>query len=679
MAKDHAIVRKASAVETIGSVTVICSDKTGTLTEGKMGAQQIFTSDNYQYRISHSTCLDPLIGNLEIVACEPLDLKSTATIPPQNAPNSMSKSINDMAGPLAASLMVCSLCNNSSVNFDEESKVWKPVGDATEVALTLASRKSGFDKDMLGALLGLRKMGEFAFDSDRKLMSTVYISNGEGIESGLSKDSCFVLCKGAPESVLHGCTSYLLASDQSITTVEYIERCPSAPLDTEFVNYISGKSTMLASSGLRVLALAYRRIDLETAKVIVQGEKPGLAEKDLVFAGLIGLIDPPKEGVKESIRVCKEAGIRVIMITGDHIDTANAIAKQLGILDPSNPQECRSMKGYEIDLLSEEYLAEQTPFPVVFARVSPDNKLKIVKALQRKGHSVIMTGDGVNDAPAIKQADVGVAMGKAGTEITKQAADIVLADDNFSTIVSAIKEGRKVYDNIVKFIVYLLSCNAAEVWVFLIAVSANLGLPFSSLQILVANIFADIPPAMALGLERPEFDIMTRAPRVPQQGIMTWVNITMIIAQSLIMTAITITVFVLSVKTGFGGATSVVAQQSLTFTVLTSMQIVHSFQAKSVTGSILRVDPLDNSWLIFSFVLAFGALILVVEVPGLNSVFDLTSLGGIGWLIVFVCDALVVVLVEVVKLCVRFVFEGKPRPENVGQLRAFVSVLPLVS
>ena len=303
-------------------------------------------------------------------------------------------------------------------------------------------------------------------------MSSIYSVPMESKSTSFPHGTSFVFCKGAPEAVLHQCTRYLLGHDGH-GTVPYLDTCPCVPLDDSFIEHISKKSAQLASSGLRVLALAMRRITTVEGKEIVSANKSNAAETDLIFVGLIGLIDPPKPGVKESVAVCKAAGIRVVMITGDHIDTAIAIAKQLGIINPEVPSANRSMKGYEIDLMSEEILSEQKPFPVVFARVSPDNKLKIVKALQRKGQSVVMTGDGVNDAPAIKQADVGVAMGRAGTEITKQAADIILADDNFSTIVAAVKEGRQVYDNIIKFVVYLLSCNAAEVLLFLMYILSN--------------------------------------------------------------------------------------------------------------------------------------------------------------------------------------------------------------
>lgn len=295
-------------------------------------------------------------------------------------------------------------------------------------------------------------------------MSALYSAQNSKV---LNSETFIIVCKGAPEAVLDRCTSYLVPSSSQTSHADFLNACPSALINEKYVEFISARSSMMASSGLRVLALAIRRVNAEQGMGIINSKSAEASESDLCFVGLIGLIDPPKAGVKESVRTCKAAGIRVIMITGDHIDTANAIARDLGIIETGNDATSRSMKGYEVDMLSEEILAAQNPFPVVFARVSPDNKLKIVRALQSHGESVVMTGDGVNDAPAIKQADVGVAMGRAGTEITKQAADIVLADDNFSTIVEAVKEGRQVYDNIIKFVIYLLSCNSSEVLVFL--------------------------------------------------------------------------------------------------------------------------------------------------------------------------------------------------------------------
>ncbi|KAJ3297067.1 P-type ATPase, partial [Blyttiomyces sp. JEL0837] len=334
------------------------------------------------------------------------------------------------------------------------------------------------------------------------------------------------------------------------------------------------------------------------------------------------------QGVKESIASCQAAGIKVIMITGDHIATASAIARQLGILDHTSKSNNRTLKGIELDLLSEAALAELRPFPVVFARVSPDNKLKIVKALQSKNYSVAMTGDGVNDAPAIKKADVGVAMGIGGTEITKQAADIILSDDNFSTIVEAVREGRQVFDNIKKFIVYLLSCNWAEIFLFLIAAIINVELPFSTIQILWANIIADIPPAMSLGLEPAEKNIMSRPPRPTNQGVLTLATSLVVVIQGLIQSLATLTVYLLALNGYLGSMDREHEQRSVAFATLTTMQLVQSFLSRSVELSVF--------------------------VTGLDDWLELDNIGA-NWYLVFVCVVIQIILVELVKLVLRVV------------------------
>jgi Ca2+-transporting ATPase len=352
------------------------------------------------------------------------------------------------------------------------------------------------------------------------------------------------------------------------------------------------------------------------------------------------------------------------MITGDHIATASAIAKDLGIIDPSNPNQSRAMKGYEIDLLSEEILAEQKPFPVVFARVSPDNKLKIVKALQRKGHQVVMTGDGVNDAPAIKQANVGVAMGIAGTEITKQAADIVLANDDFTTIVAAVEQGRQVYDNIIKFVVYLLSCNAAEIFLFLVCVSANMDLPFTIMQILWANIFADIPPALSLGLEPGEKGIMTRKPRPVKQNVLTGIHMIVIFLQAAIMTSIAFTGYYLAVNYSAFGLETTPKRQSFTFILLCSIQLIQSFLSRSILESSFKVGIMGNKLLIYAFFIAYGLLLFGLYVPPVAKWLELEDPGAYAWGIIWVGVVIHVICIETLKFIIRYFYNPKSPVED---------------
>ncbi|KAJ3019984.1 P-type ATPase [Thoreauomyces humboldtii] len=661
MARRNAIVRKLPSVETLGSVNIICSDKTGTLTEGKMGTAQLWTSDNALFTFTHSTDMDPNVGNARVGAYLPLDEaladpKSTAYDEDNvTGGRDLSKTLEDMPSHLLAGTMASSLCNNSSISWNEDAKAWKMIGDPTEVAMIIAAQKVGFPREWFQDSLGLKKIGEYAFDSDRKLMSVIcQQSEKSSIANTFPPSTSFVFTKGAPEGVLSKSTHYLPPSPPgSRDPLAFLNDMTPEPMTDAFVELVSHKASTMASRGLRVLALAMRKVSPAEAQEIILAKKESAAERELVFIGLIGLIDPAKAGVKESVEICRRAGIRVVMITGDHIATASAIAKQLGILDPARAAASRAMKGYEIDLLSEEQLAALKPFPVVFARVSPDNKLKIVKALQSKGFSVAMTGDGVNDAPAIKQADVGVAMGISGTEITKQAADIVLADDNFSTIVDAVREGRGVFDNIQKFVVYLLSCNSAEIFLFLICAIINEPTPFTTIQILWANIIADVPPAMSLGVEPHELDIMSRRPRSQTEGVLTVPSSLLVLSQGFMMAGLTFGTYMISRDHGVGGATTLEQQRSLAFMVLTVMQLTQSFFARSISISVFRTGVTGNRWLVAAWFFSFACLLLGTYLPGFSDLLGLENIGGPGWGIVFACVAIQFAFVEGVKWIYR--------------------------
>ncbi|KAJ3046137.1 P-type ATPase [Rhizophlyctis rosea] len=660
MARHQAIVRKLPSVETLGSVNVICSDKTGTLTEGKMGTKELWTSDNSLFTFTNSTSLDPKVGNAQ--QCKPIPL-DTVLADPKNLykeadreqAEDLSKNLETMPTHLLAGGMVAGLCNNSGITFDEETQQWKMLGDPTEVAMVVMGQKMGYPKEWFHDTVGLKKIGEYPFDSERKLMSVLYEQSEEVKDSNkrFPNGSAFVLVKGAPEGVLQKCVGYLPPSENKTDFFNFMASGSTAPMMDEFAEVVTHQSSEMASSGLRVLGLALRKVTPDKAREILAAKKESAAETELIFVGLIGLIDPPKAGVKESVAKCKGAGIRVIMITGDHVQTASAIAKQLDIIDPNKASESRSMRGFEIDLLSEEALADLNPFPVVFARVSPDNKLKIVKALQSKKFSVAMTGDGVNDAPAIKQADIGIAMGISGTEITKQAADIVLADDNFSTIVEAVEEGRCVFDNIKKFVVYLLSCNSAEIFLFLITSVINMDLPFTTIQILWANIIADIPPAMSLGLEPREVGLMHRKPRPQSEGVLTLRTSILVVIQGLILSLITFTVYFISQRDGVGNVPTLREQRSLAFVTLTFMQLEQSFLSRSVELSVFRVGLFGNRILVWAFLVSVFLMLLGVYVPGLSDILELEDISGIGWGIIAICVVIHVSLVELAKVMLR--------------------------
>ncbi|KAJ1948574.1 hypothetical protein FBU59_001530, partial [Linderina macrospora] len=530
LARRNALVRTLPAVETLGSVTVICSDKTGTLTEGKMGASELVDSNGILFEFTKSTSQDPNEG--EIVY--------RGHVSQRHSP-SADMTQTEKHGTAAAniSMVASALCNNAEVFFDETESQWKSIGDPTEVAMTIAAQKSGVRKREFASAdpsAPLKLLIENAFDSDRKRMSVVYEISTQNTSSWSANSCCLLVAvKGAPEEVLSKCTHQLtsapgflagvsssnsVAHSATASVVSHLDHS-IVPLTDDLTAATGVHCEGMAARGLRVLGLAAKVLYVEHDLPLTEetlGE--AWAECDLVFAGLIGLIDPPRSGIVESVRRCHEAGIKVIMITGDHIGTASAIAESIGILQPDHVDNSRAITGAELDLLSDEATATLDPFPSVFARVSPENKIKIVKALQQTGHIVAMTGDGVNDAAAVKGADIGVAMGLGGTDITKEAADMVLVDDNFTTIVAAVEEGRRIFDNILKFILYLLSCNSAEIFLFLFASVLNLDLPFTTIMILWANIIADIPPALSLGMDPPESNIMRRPPRNPKSGIL---------------------------------------------------------------------------------------------------------------------------------------------------------------
>ncbi|KAG1470818.1 hypothetical protein G6F56_002463 [Rhizopus delemar] len=633
MATNQCIVRTLPAVESLGSVTVICSDKTGTLTEGKMGTSELWTTDNSLYKFTHSTSMDPSQGEIIL---EPHELRRRMvhlkhTVSPNL--NTSEPTMTDYAAmkpkpidtehpesytrQLYYACMVSALCNNSSIR--EEEGELKAIGDPTEIALTVASQKAHMGRVYWTEQLGFKKLFERAFDSERKLMSSVYQTETETM----------VVCKGAPEELMRNCSHYMSLD----STLEMTD---------DFASQVQDENVRMASQGLRVLGLAYK-----TAPSDVQEED---VESELVFIGLVGLIDPPKQGVKEAVDTCQQAGIHVVMITGDHIETATAIASQLGIVKNHVPGMNRAILGRELDLLSDDAIIALDPFPSVFARVSPDNKLSIVRALQKRGELVAMTGDGVNDAPAIKRADVGVAMGQAGTEITKQAADIILVNDNFTTIVHAVEEGRHVFDNILKFIVYLLSCNGAEIFLMLICTIANIEVPLTVMMILWANIIADIPPAMALGVEPNEKDLMSRPPRNPRMGVLTKVTWLMIFSNSMLIAILSLGTYLISLNVL---NMSIPVCQSMTFTTLTTLQLIHSFNVRSVHRSIFKTGITENRWMVFAFFVSFGLMILGIYAPGLSQWLELTQVGWQSWVMTLVCVVLLITIVEAEKWLIR--------------------------
>jgi Ca2+-transporting ATPase len=542
MAKQNAIVKELNAVETLGSTTVISSDKTGTLTQNKMVVKRVF--DN-------NTIIE-VTGN----------------------GYDFSGEIKGGSSNIDKLIEIGLLCNDSSINGDTL------IGDPTELALvTLAAKKSLNQKDINKKY---SRIDEYPFDSDRKLMSTVHIV--DGVKQ--------IYTKGAPDQLLKVCKYYLL--DGKVKEI-----------DEKFIKVVELANQGMARKALRVLGFAYQVVsDYKDIKE---------QEKELVFTGLVGIIDPPREEVKEAIKVCHKAGIRVVMITGDHKITASAIGKELGILD----ENTKAMSGEEIDQYSYIEFLDLVKVTNVFARVSPNHKVMIVKALQETGEISSMTGDGVNDAPALKQANIGVAMGITGTDVSKEAADMILLDDNFTTIVDAVEEGRTIYANIRKFVAYLVSCNVGEVLLILTAMLLSWGSPLMPIQILWINLVTDSFPAFALGLEKKEDGVMDKKPIDPKASI---VDKKMGIAIGFQAVFLTIAVLV-SYYIGNNVIGGINMGYSFAFITIITGELLRTYSARSESLSIFKMKLFENKYINYAVITGFALLLIVVFVPGINSVF----------------------------------------------------------
>eukprot|EP00835_Amoeboradix_gromovi_P000087 NODE_3_length_56144_cov_0.348184.p6 type:complete len:1142 gc:universal NODE_3_length_56144_cov_0.348184:18830-15405(-) len=625
MANRNAIVRKLPIVETLGSLTCICTDKTGTLTVGKMGLQLLVTPSRIIQFMN--TSINPADDKIEQYSMDAngsisVELLKSGKRTPLNVGEATDESVL-----LASFVMSCN--STSSIVQDKDTKQFVGIGDATEIPLMATSSKLKLPNNWFRDL-GFNKSKEYPFDSDRKLMSTLYDN--------------VLLVKGAPEGILSKCTHVINSSAfldlSSLTSANDLTRLVSRSIELTSemkLKWIENSNNM-ASRGLRVLGFAVRILDNVTNETELSS-----IESELTFVGFCGLIDPPKNGVKQSISTCHSGGIEVIMITGDHINTAMAIANELGI-------KGRGMRGIDVESLKDDELIKLEPFPSIFARTTPEHKLRIVRALQSKGAIVAMTGDGVNDASAIKQADVGICMGISGTEITKQAADVILANDDFNTIVVAIEEGRRVFDNILKFIIYLLSCNSAEIFLILMSAVINVTLPYTTNSTLWANIIADIPPAMSLGIEPVEFGIMNRKPRNPTSHVLQKHVIVTILVQGIMLSSITFTVYLYSLK--IEGLQQSVSQ-TIAFSSLTTMQLVQSFLSKSTSKSVFKSGITSNKWMLFAFGLSFALMIMGIYVPVLNTFLTLVPIDGYAWLKIGICVIVQLFLSEVIKLAIR--------------------------
>ena len=571
MVKRNAIVRRLPSVETLGSATVICSDKTGTLTLNKMTVERLF----YNSRVYN---VNKDIGYLD--NGEHLRLLVTTGV----------------------------LCNDSKLKETDEGIV--ALGDPTETALVDLGLKVGINKEQLEA--GQPRVDEVPFDSKRKLMTTVHVL----------ENRYRVYTKGAVEELLKISDSILL--NGKVVKLEQQHRDAILKINEE-----------MARDALRVLGMAYKDV-----QDLSRGSGEQAYENGLTFIGMMGMIDPPRSEAKQAVDLCKRAGIKPVMITGDHSVTAVAIAKELGILTEGE----EAVTGAELEDISDRDLEERVGHIAVYARVSPEHKVRIVKAWQARGQIVAMTGDGVNDAPALKIADIGAAMGVVGTDVAKEASDMVLTDDNFATVVAAVEEGRIIFANILKAIQFLLSCNVGEILTLFVATMLNWHEPLLPIHILWVNLVTDSLPALALGVDPAEKNIMDRRPRNPEKNIFDKGMIARIIYQGIMVGALTLAAFV------FGSQRSLEAGRTMAFTVLALSQLVHAFNVRSNRQSVFKVGLLSNRYLLGAVILSALLVFAVLEVPLLASVFKVTALGAAEWRMVGMLSLAPVVVVEAVKL-----------------------------
>lgn len=568
LAKKNAIIKKLHAVETLGCCEVICSDKTGTITQNKMSVREIFFDGKFQK-------IDNIFSDYEKV-----------------------KNANISSNALLSTLSCMSNCHNvrgNKLNY---------VGDPTEIALC-----NFLDKVCVN--LPLKRISELPFDSNRKLMSTLNGLDGENIQ----------FTKGALDMLLPKCDKVLI--DGKVIALDEIKR-----------KSIMSSNSIMGKKALRVLAFAIKK---------TKGKE--VDESSLIFVGMVGMIDPPKKEVKQSISKCKRAGMRVVMITGDHKDTASAIAKELGIIE----NDSQVMTGLDLDKLSDKGLEKHISNINVFARVSPEHKVRIVKALKRDGKIVAMTGDGVNDAPSVKSASIGIGMGKSGTEVTKSVSDLILADDNFATIVVAVEEGRRIFNNIKKTIQFLLSCNIAEVLsIFTLTMLFPTHSLFNAVQILFINLVTDTLPSIALGVDSKTKSVMSSPPRDPKQNILSGRTMVDIIYQGVWQTVVAVGVYLIGL---FAFHNQRVAL-TMAFLTINMVQLFHMFNVRT-TGSIFKDKIFSNKLLNISFAVEALFLFAITAFAPLATLIGLVSLNTSQWFVVVLASFSIIPFCELVKMFQR--------------------------
>ena len=556
MAKRNSIIRKLPAVETLGSSNVICSDKTGTLTQNKMKVVEV-KSKNPKFIITMAT-----------------------------------------------------LCTDCEITVENNQE--KVIGEPTEKAIVEEGLHIGCNKKETEKIF--QRINEIPFDSNRKMMTTIHRIGSK----------YRIICKGAPDVLLDKCTKEVLeigdSQDIKVKTLDKLK--------------IKNENEQMAHKALRVIAVAFKDVTELPSKI-----DSSTIENNLTFVGLIGMIDPPREGVKEAVKTCKTAGIKTVMITGDHLETAKAIAKDLGILNNGE----KAITGQELDKMTQEQLEKNIKEYSVFARVTPEHKVRIVKAWQRNGAVVAMTGDGVNDSPALKNANIGIAMGRNGTDVAKNAADIILTDDNFVTIVEAVKQGRNIYDNIKKAVHFLLSTNIGEIVTIFVGLILGLKSPLLAIQLLWINLVTDSLPAIALGLEKPEKDIMQRKPIDSKKGIFANGLWNKIILEGTMIGVLTLVAFSIGNK-----YYTLEVARTMAFLSIGFLELIHSINVKN-EKSIFETGLFENKYLVGSFVLGIFVQAIVVVVPAFAKVFEVVPLSLTQWIITIAISILPIPVIELQK------------------------------
>jgi len=610
MVKRHALIRKLPAVETLGAATVICSDKTGTLTQNQMTTTHVWTAGE-MYEVTGKGYNPDGVFMLKDKEIRSLDKYPT----------------------LRAAVWGGALCNDAILEKNTATE-YRMVGDPTEGAMVVAAAKVGYWREQLEGQYP--RVNEIPFDADRKRMCTIHDLEAADKENlgplpGGGTNNYIAIVKGAPDLVLAQCTQMLTDAGPVDLTDALREEIMTA-------------NVTQASQALRVLAIAYRSLS-----VVADEPKPENVEKGLVFTGLMGMIDPARPEVLPAVQKALGAGLRTIMVTGDYAATAAAIATEIGILRPGH----EVISGAELEAMSKAELEKHVDNTDVFARVTPKHKMRIVAALRNRNNIVAMTGDGVNDAPALKQADIGIAMGITGTDVTKQTADMVLTDDNYVSIVSAIEQGRVIYSNIRKFVYFLLSCNVAEIMILFIATLLGWDPPLTAIQLLWLNLLSDGAPALALGLEKGDPDLMDRAPRPPNEPVINREMTIGVVIQTIAITSAVLTAYWLGMSyySNTAHTDPIITAQTMAFVTLVMSELFRAYTARSERYPLFKLGLFTNKWMQYAIGFSVFLLLIVVYVPipAINEIFNTTPITLSEWVVMIPLILLPSVVAEIWK------------------------------